>query len=87
MRQSPPNTPNPGLAFTMRLRQLRALLSEGIQSGDIRIEDSPSLSMLARYVMDIIWVPENIVRAQGKQAALVNARDTVLRGAADRGQT
>jgi hypothetical protein len=36
--------------------------------------------------MDIIWVPENIVRAQGKQAALVNARDTVLRGAADRGR-
>src|ERR1700758_4908776 len=54
MRQSPPNTPNPGLAFTMRLRQLRALLSEGIQSGDIRIEDSPSLSMLARFVLEIL---------------------------------
>src|ERR1700758_1380372 len=54
MRQSPPNTPNPGLAFTMRLRQLRTLLSEGIQSGDIRIEDSPSLSMLARFVLEIL---------------------------------
>jgi AcrR family transcriptional regulator len=86
MRQCPPDTPNPGLAFTMRLRQLRALLSEGIQSGDIRIEDPPSLSMLARYVMDVIWVPENIVRTQGKQAALLNARDTVLRGAAARGR-
>jgi AcrR family transcriptional regulator len=85
MRQSPPDTPNPGLAFTMRLRQLRALLSEGIQSGDIRIEDSPSLSMLSRYVMDVLWVPENIVRTQGKHAALVNARDTVVNGAADRG--
>ena len=84
MRQSPPDTPNPGLAFTMRLRQLRALLSEGIESGDIRIEDSPSLSMLARYVMDILWVPENIVRAQGKHAALLNARDTMVRGAAKR---
>ncbi len=84
MRQSPPDTPNPGLAFTMRLRQLRALLSEGIESGDIRIEDSPSLSMLARYVMDALWVPENIVRAQGKHAALVNARDTLVRGAAER---
>jgi AcrR family transcriptional regulator len=81
MRQSPPN---PGLAFTMRLRQLRALLSEGIQSGNIRIEDPPSLSMLARYVMDVLWVPENIVRAQGKDAALLNARDTVVRGAAER---
>ena len=84
MRQSPPDTPNPGLAFTMRLRQLRALLSEGIQSGDIRIEDPPSLSMLARYVMDVLWVPENIVRAQGKHAALINARDTMVRGAAER---
>lgn len=41
--RSPPDTPNPGLAFTMRLRQLRTLLSEGIQSGDVRIEDPPSL--------------------------------------------
>jgi AcrR family transcriptional regulator len=85
MRQSPPDTPNPGLAFTMRLRQLRTLLSEGIQSGDIRIEDPPSLAMLARCVMDILWMPENIVRAQGKHAALVNARDTVIRGVVDRG--
>jgi len=85
MRQSPPDTPNPGLAFTMRLRQLRALLSEGIQSGDIRIEDPPSLTMLSRCVMDILWMPENIVRAQGKHAALINARDTVVRGVAERG--
>jgi AcrR family transcriptional regulator len=84
MRQSPPDTPNPGLAFTMRLRQLRGLLSAGIESGDIRIKDSPSLSMLARYVMDALWVPENIVRAQGKDAALVNARDTLVLGAAER---
>ena len=85
MRQSPPDTPNPGLAFTMRLRQLRALLSEGIQSGNIRIEDPPSLAMLSRCVMDILWMPENIVRAQGKHAALVYARDTVVRGVAERG--
>jgi hypothetical protein len=31
-----------------------------------------------------LWVPENIVRAQGKHAALLNARDTVVRGAAER---
>jgi AcrR family transcriptional regulator len=84
MRQSPPDTPNPGLAFTMRLRQLRTLLSEGIQSGDIQIEDPPSLAMLSRCVMDILWMPENIVRDQGKHAALVIARDTVVRGVADR---
>lgn len=84
MRQSPPNTPNPGLLFTMRMRQLKSLLSEGIRSGDIRI-DTPSIEMLARCVMDVLWMPENIVRAQGTGAALINARDTVVRGAADRG--
>jgi AcrR family transcriptional regulator len=83
MRQSPPDTPNPGLAFTMRLRQLKTLLSEGIRSGDIRI-DSPSVGMLSRCVMDVLWMPENIVRAKGKRAALINARDTVVRGVAER---
>lgn len=83
MRQSPPDTPNPGLAFTMRLRQLKSLLSEGIRSKDIRIE-APSLEMLSRCVMDVLWMPENIVRAEGTRAALILARDTVVRGAAER---
>ncbi|BBZ12936.1 TetR/AcrR family transcriptional regulator [Mycobacterium branderi] len=83
MRQSPPDTPNPGLLFTTRLRQLKTLLSEGIRSGDIRVE-TPSIEMLARCVMDVIWMPENIVRDQGKTVALVHARDTVVRGVAQR---
>src|SRR5262249_35987168 len=42
MRQSPPDTPNPGVAFTKRMRQLKSLLSEGIRSKEIR-SDSPSI--------------------------------------------
>jgi hypothetical protein len=34
--------------------------------------------------MDLLWVPENIVRAQGTRAALILARDTLVRGAAER---
>jgi hypothetical protein len=34
--------------------------------------------------MDVLWMPENIVRAAGIRAALVHARDTVVRGVADR---
>lgn len=83
LRQSPPDTPNPGWSFTTRLRQLRDLLNEGIRSGEIRIE-SPSTAMLARCVVDMLWIPENILRAVGRRAALVHARDTVLRGVADR---
>jgi AcrR family transcriptional regulator len=83
MRQSPPDAPNPGLLFTMRLRELKSLLSGGISSKDIRI-DTPSLEMLSRCVMDVLWMPENIVRTQGKQTALRLARDTLVRGVAER---
>ena len=83
LRQSPPDTPYPGWSFTTRLRQLRGLLSDGIRSGEIRIESS-SVAMLARCVLDVLWIPENILHGLGRRAALVHARDTVLRGVADR---
>jgi AcrR family transcriptional regulator len=85
MRQSPPNTPNPGWLYTMRLRQMKLLLSEGIRSGEIRI-DTPSTAMLARCIIGMQWIPENILRAVGKRPSLVLARDTVLRGVALRGK-
>ena len=84
MRQSPP-TANPGWSYATRLRQMKSLLSEGIQSGEIRIE-APSTAMLARAVIGVQWIPENILRAIGTRAALVHARDTVLRGVAVRGK-
>jgi AcrR family transcriptional regulator len=83
LRQSPPDTPNPGWSFTTRLRQLRALLNEGIRSGDIHIH-RPSTGMLARCVLDVLWIPENILRVAGRRGALIHARDTVLRGVSDR---
>ena len=85
MRQSPPDTPNPGWLYATRLRQMKSLLSEGIRSGEIRI-DAPSTTMLARCVIGLQWIPENILRAVGKRTALVHARDTVLRGVAVRGK-
>jgi AcrR family transcriptional regulator len=83
MRQSPP-TANPGWSYSTRLRQMKTLLSEGIRSGEIRI-DAQSTAMLARCVIGVQWIPENILRAVGKRTALVHVRDTVLRGAAVRG--
>ncbi|HZQ32163.1 MAG TPA: TetR/AcrR family transcriptional regulator [Mycobacterium sp.] len=83
MRQSPPDTPNPGVAFTTRMRQLKSLLSEGIKSKEIRI-DTPSVDMLSRCVMDVLWMPENIIGELGTRAALIHARDTVVRGVAER---
>jgi AcrR family transcriptional regulator len=84
MRQSPPGAHNPGWLYATRLRQMKSLLSEGIRSGEISI-DAPSTTMLARCLVGLQWIPENILRAVGKRAALVHVRDTVLRGVAVRG--
>lgn len=86
MRQSPPrDAVNPGWSYTTRLRQMKTLLSEGIRSEEIGIE-APSATMLARCVIGMQWIPENILRAVGTRTSLILARDTVLRGVAVRGK-
>lgn len=79
MRQSPPNTSDPGWLFTTRVRQMKSLLSEGIKAGEIDI-DSPSNEMLARCVICVGWVPENILHDLGARDAQLHVRDTLLRG-------
>ena len=81
MRQSPPDTPNPGWSFAARLRQMKALLAEGIKSGEIEIE-APSAELLTRCIIDVQWIPENILAELGRRDALIHLRDTVLRGVA-----
>ena len=83
LRRSPPDTPDPGWSFATRLRQLRSLLAEGVRSGEIRF-DGPSTGMLARCVLDVLWIPESILAAAGPRGALLHTRDTVLHGAARR---
>jgi AcrR family transcriptional regulator len=79
MRQSPPDTPNPGWLFAKRVRQMKALLADGIRSGDITI-DSPSNEVLARSVIGIGWIPENILHDLGTRRAQLHVRDTLVRG-------
>jgi AcrR family transcriptional regulator len=79
LRQSPPDAINPGWSLPAVLRLLKALLSQGSRLGQIRVE-SPSAELTARCVIELTWTPEQIVRSQGKRAALIHARDTVLRG-------
>lgn len=79
MRQSPPDTPNPGWLFAKRVRQMKTLLAEGIRSGEIAI-DSPSNEMLARAVIGVGWIPENILHDLGTRRSLIHIRDTELRG-------
>jgi AcrR family transcriptional regulator len=79
MRNSPPNTANVAWQFTTRMRQLKALLTDGMRTGDIRVDGS-SKELLSRCVLDTLWIPENIARALGNRKALLLARDTVVRG-------
>ena len=81
MRLSPPDTPNPGWQYAQRLKQVKALISEGIHTGEIRIADT-STAMLARCLLGVSWIPEHILRRIGTRAALVHVRDTTLRGVA-----
>jgi AcrR family transcriptional regulator len=81
MRQIPPDAPNPSVEFPTRLKQTKALLSQGIRSDEIRI-DAPR-EMLARAVMGLQWLPENILREIGVRASLVHVRETLLRGIAE----
>ncbi|AKK28442.1 TetR/AcrR family transcriptional regulator [Mycobacterium sp. EPa45] len=83
MRQSPPDTPNPGWLFSTRVDQMKTLLADGIRSGEIAI-DGPSNEMLARAVIGVGWIPENILRELGTRASLIHVRDTSLRGVAAR---
>lgn len=83
LRQSPPDAGNPGFSFPAVLRQMRAILSEGARAGQIRV-DKPTAELTSRCVLELTWVPERIVHGSGKRAALVHARDTILRGVASR---
>jgi AcrR family transcriptional regulator len=83
LRESPPSTTNVPTAFTARLRDLKALLSQGARSGELRV-DGPSADIRAWSVFELLWMPENIVNALEPRGALTLARATTLRGAARR---
>lgn len=83
LRHSPPDTANPAWSFTTRIRQMKALLGEGIRAGEIHV-DSPTADMLTRCIIGEQWIPENILQQIGTRNALILARDTVLRGIAVR---
>jgi len=69
---NPASAPNPSIEFPTRLKQTKTLLSQGIQSGIIGIDDAPK-EMLARCVISLQWLPENI-RAGYRYGALAGPR-------------
>jgi AcrR family transcriptional regulator len=64
VRQKPPNAHDLGSLYANQLRQLKALLAEGERAGQIHIVGG-SASMRVRCVLDLIAMPETIVRRAG----------------------
>lgn len=79
LRQSPPSTADLGPSFNWHLRQLKALLAEGMRSGDLFV-GGPTADMRARCVQETTTCPPSVVSA-GIRTAQSLARETVLRGA------
>jgi AcrR family transcriptional regulator len=86
LRKSPPSTPNLDFSFGAQLRQIKALLADGIARGEIRLEGASS-DVRARCVFEAVMMSPSIIRASGAESAHRLARDTVLRGAVVRGRS
>ena len=83
LRQSPPQTPNLTMSFSAQLRQLKALVSDGVKAGQFEV-DGVSLEMAGRCVFALVFTPENIIQALGARHTLRFDRETFLRGVAVR---
>ncbi len=83
LQLAPPQSPDLTWTFPAQLRQLKTFISEGLRARQLQTQDA-SLDMVARCVFALVWTPENIVHGVGSRDALRFARDTVLRGAAER---
>jgi AcrR family transcriptional regulator len=82
IRQNPPD-PDMGWSFLTLLRQLKNLVDEGIEAGEIRLH-GPISEITARCVIDALCVPWSVVDDIGGDAALSLARNVVLNGFATR---
>jgi len=81
LRESPPSSANLGSSFTARLRDLKALVAQGIRAGELEVDGRPA-DLRAWALFEMLWLPESIVHGLGPAPAHALVRDTVLRGAA-----
>jgi AcrR family transcriptional regulator len=86
LREIPPDTTSLGTSVEQRFRQLRKVVSEGLRSGEMRLDNigvpRPSQAVLALCIRDLVWLPVEIVEGEGKEAALSYWRASALRGIA-----
>ena len=83
LREAPPQPWADFSGFAKRLAQLKDLLEAGAREGAFR-SFGPSLDLPAHCLLELSWIPRTIMQAHGRPAALAQARQTLLRGAAVR---
>jgi AcrR family transcriptional regulator len=83
LREAPPQPWADFSGFAKRLAQLKELLEAGEREGAFR-SFGPSLDLRAHCLLELSWIPRTIMQAHGRPAALAQARETLLRGAAVR---
>jgi AcrR family transcriptional regulator len=81
LRQMPPSPLNLRRSFAKQLPQIKALLAEGERDGVFRVI-GPSANVRANCLLELMWIPSNIVSSIGPRESLALARNTLLRGAA-----
>lgn len=83
LRQSPPPAASHIDQYTNNIRHMKSLLADGERKGEFRVHGA-SANVRAQCLAELSWISETIVRRAGVGAALAHARDTLLRGAAER---
>jgi AcrR family transcriptional regulator len=84
LRPTPPATSaNFTQSFRGCLKQFNSLLTDGLRAGVIS-GSSASVDIQAYGLLELAWMPEDLVRRAGARPTLALARDTVLRGALER---
>jgi AcrR family transcriptional regulator len=83
LRESPP-TPSTNLgSFRQRERAVKALLSDGEHSRQFR-NPGGTLKIRTACMLELTWIPLELIQRIGTRGALALARDTLIRGAAER---
>jgi AcrR family transcriptional regulator len=83
LRSSPP-TPSTDLgSLKDRERKVKALLTDGERSGQLR-NPGGTVKIRTACMLELTWVPLELIQRLGTRGALILARDTLIRGAAER---
>jgi len=85
LREEPPKSVNVGSTFVARLNDVKALLRNGLKSGELRI-GGRSADVRAWALFELLWMPESVVAGVGPRSALTLARETTLRGLSPSGR-